>query len=186
MILNISAAYKEFQAQCLAQGYNPMCVPKVKSITLSVGCGKHSKDSARLDYIESELTKIAGQKCVRAAAKESISNFGLREGMINGMHVRLRKENMLHFLDRLILIALPRIQDFNGLSHKSFDQSHNYNFGIEKQDIFVESNGNHLFGMNVCIEIHAPKGRQDALKLLLALNMPFPGVELKEEVAHVA
>ena len=153
---------------------NSMAVPRLKYVTISVGCGKSHKDSSRLDYIADELTRIAGQKCVRTTAKKSISNFSLREGMTVGMKVTLRGVKMFEFIDRLNMIALPRMQDFNGLSLRSFDKQNNYNFGIKRQDIFVESNGNHLFGMNICLGILA-KTKEDAINLIRGVGMPLHG-----------
>ena len=43
-------------------------------------------------------------------------------------------------MDRLIVIALPRVRDFKGLSRKSFDGSGNYSIGIKEQIIFPEIN----------------------------------------------
>jgi len=154
------------------KGMNVMAVPRLSAITLSVGCGKYSKDSNMLDYIEEELTRIAGQKCVRTKAKKSISNFGVREGMVVGFKVTLRGKRMFNFLDRFTMIALPRMQDLNHLSLKSFDQNNNYNTGISRQDIFIESNGHHLFGANICFGILA-KNKEDAIRLLRGVGLPL-------------
>ena len=79
---------------------------------------------------------------------------------------------MFEFLDRLTMIALPRMQDLMGLSLRSFDAQFNYNFGITRQDIFIESDGNHLFGMNICFGILA-KNKEDAINLLRGVGMPL-------------
>src|SRR3546814_19037379 len=52
---------------------------------------------------------------------KAIANFKLREGMGIGAKVTLRRERMYEFLDRLVMVALPRVRDFRGLSGKSFD-----------------------------------------------------------------
>lgn len=172
-IRNIKELYKSFHEQYHGKSnLNPMSAPRLGYIALSVGCGKHHKDSARIDYIADEFSKIAGQQCVKTRAKKSISNFGIREGAVVGLQVTLRGDRMFSFLDRLIMIAIPRMQDFSGLSERSFDSNHNYNFGLERQDIFPESNANHLFGMNICLGILA-KERKDAITLMKAIGLPF-------------
>ena len=51
----------------------------------------------------------------RPRPAQSIAGFKLREGMVIGAKVTLRKDRMYEFLDRLITIALPRVKDFRGL-----------------------------------------------------------------------
>jgi large subunit ribosomal protein L5 len=46
-------------------------------------------------------------------AKQSISNFKLREGMPSMLKVTLRKEKAYDFIDRLNKIVLPRVRDFS-------------------------------------------------------------------------
>ena len=46
---------------------------------------------------------------------------------------------MYEFIDRLVNIALPRI-DFRGLTSKGIDNSNNYSFGIKEHIIFPEVN----------------------------------------------
>ncbi len=62
-----------------------------------------------------DLAAITGQKPVPTKARTSIASFKLREGMVIGAKVTLRKDRMYEFLDRLITIALPRVKDFRGL-----------------------------------------------------------------------
>lgn len=171
---HISDLYKSFFKSYSQKVGNPMKVPTLEAVHINVGCGRLHKDSARLSYIEEELDRIAGQKCVRTKIKKSISNFSIREGMTVGMTVTLRKEKMMDFLTRLIMIAIPRMQEFNGINHKSFDRDHNLNFGIDRQDIFPESDGQHLFGMNICIRISATS-KSDAIDLLRGISMPIIG-----------
>lgn len=180
LVGHVQDLYKDFIGQHTAKVSNPMQVPKLKFISLNVGCGKFHKDANRLDYIESELDKIAGQKCVRTKIKKSISNFSIREGMIVGMKATLRRQKMFDFLTRLIMIAIPRMQDFNGISERSFDSHYNLNFGIERQDIFPEADGQHLFGMNVCIGISA-QSKEEAIELLQGVSLPIIIRETKEE-----
>ena len=175
IVLRTKDLYENFRktyAQKL--GINEMLVPKLEYVTISVGCGRIHKDSGMISYIYNEIRKIAAQKPVKAKARKSISNFALREGSVIGVHVTMRNENMFNFLDRLILIAMPRRYDFYGFKRSSFDKNNNYNFGIKRQDIFVESDSYHLFGMNICIGIRSSK-KSYSEDLLRHIRMPFIG-----------
>src|SRR3546814_12332191 len=85
-----------------------------------------------------DLTAITGQKPVVTRAKKAIANFKLREGMGIGAKVTLRRERMYEFLDRLVMVALPRVRDFRGLSGKSFVGHGHYSLGLNEQIIFTE------------------------------------------------
>ena len=121
------------------------------------------------------MTAIAGQKPVLTHAKKSVASFKLREGMPIGCKVTLRKERMYEFLDRLITTAMPRIRDFRGVSHKSFDGHGNYALGLKEQIIFLEINYDEvekIRGMDVIICTTA-KTDKEAKALLSGFNMPF-------------
>ncbi|MEM6392526.1 MAG: 50S ribosomal protein L5 [Planctomycetota bacterium] len=121
---------------------NPMAIPKLDKIMLSVGLGKQiegTKINARAkEQTLKDLEMISGQKAVMTKAKKSVANFKVREGYENGAMVTLRGDRMWEFFDRLVSLAIPRIKDFRGLSFKSFDGRGNYSFGIAEQGIFPE------------------------------------------------
>ena len=98
-----------------------MQVPKLMKISVNKGIGAAVSDKKLVDAGVAELTQITGQKAVPTIAKQSISNFKLREGMPIGARVTLRGEKMYEFLDRLISVALPRVRDFRGVNPKGFD-----------------------------------------------------------------
>jgi large subunit ribosomal protein L5 len=94
-------------------GYtNEMQIPKLDKIVLNMGIGEAVADSKKVQSAIADLTKIAGQKPQATKARNSIAGFKLREGMVVGAKVTLRKDRMYEFLDRLITIALPRVKDF--------------------------------------------------------------------------
>ena len=66
-------------------GYkNDLMVPKLDKIVLNMGVGEAAKDSKKAKSAEAELTAIAGQKAVPTRARQSLSGFRLREGMVIG------------------------------------------------------------------------------------------------------
>ena len=105
-------------------GYkSSMQIPRLEKICINQGVGLASQDKKLAENALKEMTIIAGQKAVPTKAKKSVSNFKLRDGMVIGAKVTLRRERMYEFLDRLISIALPRVRDFRGINDKSFDYS---------------------------------------------------------------
>lgn len=154
---------------------NIMQVPKLEKIVVNMGVGAAVQDSKLLDEAVKELELITGQKASVRAAKKSISNFKLREGMKIGAKVTLRKVRMYEFLDRLVNVALPRVRDFRGISDKSFDGRGNYTLGIQEQIIFPEVNVdqiNKVLGMDITF-VTTAKTDSEAFELLSAFGVPF-------------
>jgi len=132
-------------------------------------------DKKLVDIGVEELTTITGQLAVPTVAKNSISNFKLREGMPIGTRVTLRQDRMYEFLDRLITVALPRVRDFRGVNDKSFDGRGNYSMGITEQIIFPEivlDKINKITGMDVTF-VTSANTDEEAYALLKAFGMPF-------------
>ncbi len=154
---------------------NPMSVAKLQKVVVSMGIGLASKEEARLEAAGKELAQIAGQKPVTCKARKSVSNFKLREGMDIGLKVTLRGRRMYEFLDRLIMLAIPRVKDFRGLSPNAFDGRGNYNMGLTEQGLFPEINPDKVQftqGMNIAIATTA-RTDEEARRLLSMLGMPF-------------
>ncbi len=154
---------------------NKMALPRVEKVVISMGLGKAISERPRLEAAVKDLTLIAGQKAVVCKAKKSVSNFKLREGMEIGAKVTLRGNRMWEFLDRLIILAIPRVKDFRGLNPKGFDGRGNYNMGIAEQTVFPEVDSAAVTfhqGMNITIVTTA--GNNDrGFSLLKHLGMPF-------------
>ena len=154
---------------------NPMQVPKLDKIVINMGVGEASQDKKKMEGAVADLASIAGQKPVITKAKKSVAVFKLREGMMVGTSVTLRKARMYEFLDRLVTIALPRVRDFRGLSDRSFDGRGNYNMGLKEQIVFPEidyDSVDKVRGMNITICTTA-KNDEEAKVLLEGFSMPF-------------
>src|SRR3712207_366945 len=108
---------------------NPMRVPRLEKIVVNIGVGEAVQSSRALDGAMEDLARITGQKAQLRRARKSIAGFKIREGMPVGARVTLRGERMWEFLDRLISVALPRVRDFRGVGHSSFDGPGNYAMG---------------------------------------------------------
>jgi large subunit ribosomal protein L5 len=157
-------------------GYkNPMAIPKLEKITVSMGIGDGQKESAKFEAAEKWLGQICGQKPRVCKARKSVSNFQLRQGYNVGLKVTLRGGRMWDFLDRLISLAIPRVRDFRGLSPSSFDGRGNYNMGLDEQTVFPEIDPGSISynqGMNIAFTTTAETD-EEARELLTLLGMPY-------------
>ncbi len=152
-----------------------MEVPRIEKICLNQGVGQATQDKKLVDNAVGEMSLIAGQRAVATVAKKSVSNFKLREGMLIGARVTLRKDRMYEFLERLVTVALPRVRDFRGINDKSFDGRGNYSLGISEQIIFPEidlDKVNRISGLDITI-VTSAKTDEEALVLLREMGMPF-------------
>ncbi len=152
-----------------------MEVPKLDKIIINMGVGEASQDKKKIAGAIDDLSRISGQKPVITRAKKAIAAFKLREGMIVGCKVTLRRDRAYEFLERLINIALPRVRDFRGISGKSFDGNGNYGLGLKEQIVFPEINYDQvdqIRGMDIVICTTA-NSDAEAKSLLKHFNMPF-------------
>ena len=170
--------YLEEVAPALMKKYeykSTMQIPKIDKIVISVGAGDCKDNAKALDAVIKDITAIAGQKAVPTAARKSVANFKLREGMNVGVKVTLRQDKMWEFLDRLLNVALPRVRDFRGINPDAFDGRGNYSHGLKEQIIFPEIDYDKiekLRGMNIAICTTA-KTDEEARELLSLMGAPF-------------
>jgi large subunit ribosomal protein L5 len=87
---------------------NVMQMPRLSRIDLNTGVGKGVASIDRKQMIGALFTLefITGQKPSITRAKKSIDKFKLREKMMIGCKVTLRKKKMFFFLDRLVRSTL--------------------------------------------------------------------------------
>jgi large subunit ribosomal protein L5 len=156
-------------------GYdNPMQAPHIEKVVVSVGTGR-VQDKNQIALIQDRLARITGQKAAPRPAKQSIASFKLREGDIIGYQVTLRGERMIHFLDKLIHLALPQTRDFRGLKTTSIDEMGNYTIGIKEHTIFPETHDEELkdvFGLSVTL-VTTAKTKPEAEALLRHIGLPL-------------
>lgn len=151
----------------------------IEKVIVSVGTGRVD-DKAKIALIQDRLAKITGQKPAARAARQSIAAFKLREGDIVGYQVTLRGKRKIHFLDKLIHVAIPQIRDFRGLKTSSIDEMGNYTLGIKDHTIFPETADEDIrdmFGMSITI-VTTAKTKPEAEALLRHIGFPL---QKKEE-----
>ena len=170
--------YKQEVIKALTEkfGYKTvMQVPRIVKITLNMGVGEAVADKKILENAARDMAAIAGQKPLITKVRKSVAGFHIREGYPIGCKVTLRGERMWEFLERLIVIAIPRIRDFRGLSSKSFDGRGNYSMGVREQIIFPEIDYDKVDavrGLDITITTTA-KTDDEGRALLEAFNFPF-------------
>lgn len=150
-------------------------MPKLSKVVVNMGVSDAVVDSKVINHAISDMTAITGQKPYTTYAKKSIAAFKLREGMKLGCKVTLRRERMYEFLERLVLVALPRVKEFKGFSVKSFDGRGNITFGIKEQIVFPEINYDKIDkirGMDITI-VTTAENDKEAKALLSGFNIPF-------------
>ncbi len=168
----VPALTKEFSYK------TPMQVPKLEKIVLNQGVGKAIADKKLIDIAATELTNISGQKVIKTLSKKDISNFKLRKKMPIGVKVTLRREKMYEFLERLIVVALPRIRDFRGVTSK-LDGKGNYTMGITEQIIFPEIDIDKIstiLGMDITF-VTSANTDEEGYALLREFGIPFKKIK---------
>jgi large subunit ribosomal protein L5 len=178
MLVRFKDLYKKQVIKSLQEEFkysNVHQMPKLSKVVINMGVGDAVSDSKVINHAISDLTDITGQKPYTTYAKKSIATFKLREGMKLGCKVTLRRDRMYEFLERLVIVALPRVKEFRGLSVKSFDGKGNITFGIKEQIVFPEINYDKIDkirGMDITI-VTTAKTDEEAKALLSGFNIPF-------------
>ena len=158
---------------------NRLAVPRLTKVVVSMGTGSPADDKNRCEAVAGDLARITGQKAQLRRARQSVSNFKLREGMVVGCRVTLRGVRMYEFVERLINAVIPRLRDFRGLNPRSFDGRGNYSFGVPDQSIFPEIDLAKITfnqGMNITF-VTSARNDSDARELLTRMGMPFRKTE---------
>jgi large subunit ribosomal protein L5 len=174
----LKTEYRERMRSVMREKYgytNEMQVPRLDKIVLNMGIGEAVADSKKAQAAMKDLALIAGQKPAPTRARKSIAGFKLREDMVIGAKVTLRKDRMFEFLDRLITVALPRVKDFRGLKPTSFDGRGNYAMGLREHIVFPEINYDEIdqmWGMDIIVCTTA-KTDDEARALLKEFQFPF-------------
>lgn len=177
----MAALKQQYQDSIIAQmtekfGYKSvMQVPKIQKITLNMGVGEAVGDKKVIAKAVADMQIIAGQKPLVTKARKSIAGFKVREEWPIGCKVTLRGVRMYEFLERLIVIAIPRIRDFRGLNPKSFDGRGNYSLGIKEQIVFPEVDYDKIDkirGMDITITTSAATN-DEAKELLKLFGFPL-------------
>lgn len=154
---------------------NPMMIPKIEKIVLNIGVGEAVVNKSAIKNAQEQLTLIAGQHAVVTLSRKSISAFKIRKGFPNGVKVTLRGKKMVHFLEKLVRVIIPRIKDFRGIGENCVDQNGNLNLGFYEQTIFPEieyDKIDKIRGLQVTVVTNAGNYK-NGRKLFEVIGIPF-------------
>lgn len=159
-------------------GYkNDLAVSKLEKVVVSIGLPRAltEKDPKYIEFVSNNLSKITGQKPITTLARQSISGFKIREGLVVGLKVTLRGRRMYDFLEKLIYITLPRTRDFRGISQNSIDKKGNLSLGFREQLAFPEvgvSESEKMHGLEVTVVTNA-RTKEEGLEFLKLFGFPI-------------
>lgn len=128
----------------------PMTRPFIDKVVVNLCVGKPGEP---LEKAVNVLQEITGQVPSKRKAKQSIRDFGIRQGDPIACMVTLRKQNALVFLNKVLPVVDKKI------SRSSFDKNGNFSFGIKEH---IEIPGVKydpdigIFGMDVCVTMVRP------------------------------
>ncbi len=174
---SLKKKYKEEIISSLKEKFNyssVMQVPRLKKIVINQGIGQATADKKLIDIGLKEMEAISGQKAVERYSTKDISNFKLRKKTPIGVKVTLRRDKMYEFLERLIVVSLPRIRDFKGVNNK-LDGRGNYTLGITEQIIFPEidiDKINKIMGLEITFVTSAATD-EEGYALMKEFGIPF-------------
>lgn len=154
---------------------NQLALPRLRSVTVSVGLSQVRGQEKEIADVQAALATITGQRPITTRAKQAIAGFKLRRGEVVGLKVTLRGKRMWEFVNRLVLLALPRIRDFRGLADRGIDQCGNYAFGIREHTVFPEVQEELVtvrHGLSIALTTTAVN-QTDGRALLAALGFPL-------------
>ncbi len=154
-------------------------IPRLSKIVVNCGIGRFLENqklkSEIHDSVRDTIAAATGQRPVVVKARKSVANFKVRQGAPSAFMVKIRRDRMWHFLDRLINLAIPRIRDFRGLKNTAFDAAGNYSLGLTEQAVWPEINMakvsfSHGMNINIVLENSNPERSRFVLQ---ELGMPF-------------
>ena len=136
------------------------------------------------------LEMICGQKFKKTRSKRFIAGFKLRKGELIACKGTLRGIRMFSFFEKLIMVVLPKLRDFQSLGnvamtgksfqsspYSSFDHHGNISFGLQNFLLFPELENHYelfesLSGFQVTFVTNA-KNNPEARLLLSGNQIPF-------------
>lgn len=151
-ILNQSNSTKKFYENIIAvdlllkQNYKTiMQLPKIHKILLNTTSKIYVNDKKHIFLTLAAFELISGQKPRLTLARQSVSNFKIRQNQILGCKLSLSEGAMYMFLEKLSKIVFPKIRDFskkskfkNSIQYSSTSKTSTVNLGFQNMMIFPE------------------------------------------------
>jgi large subunit ribosomal protein L5 len=128
--------------------FHEMREPRVEKVVVHMAVGEGGRELANAEEI---LGEIAGQEPVRTVAKNTVGEFGVREGDPIGAKVTLRGDRAEEFLDTAL--------SFVEIERSQFDENGNVSFGVEEHTDFPSQEYNPnigIYGLDVTVNLVRP------------------------------
>ena len=175
--LRLSCYYREVISQdfIYKQNYQTiMELPKIEKLVINSTSKSFIEDRKNITKTLLGLEMISGQKLKISTALKSIAGFKIRQGQTIGCKVTLRKHSLSGFLDKLILVILPRFNNFTG---KEIKLDNHYSIGVTDLLLFPElektvSLFENLRGLDLSF-VMRKRNLHENLLLLTALQLPM-------------
>lgn len=154
---------------------NKLAVPAVSHVVVSVGVGKQRDNANLIAAVKRDVAAITGQSPAERRARKSVAGFNVREGNLVGFKVTLRGKRAQDFTQRFVMVTLPRVRDFRGISTRSFDGHGNLSVGVTEHLAFPEIRADKVdfvFGVEATFVTTAATN-EEGLALFKALGFPL-------------
>ncbi|GAM34895.1 hypothetical protein TCE0_015r02780 [Talaromyces pinophilus] len=160
-------------------------LPKVERITIhSYVKNAATEGSSWLHVAGMAVQAISNVRVETYKSKTSVGPWGIVPGRDTvAVKAELYREDMHHFLGKLVDVVLPKIKEWKGVKGSSGDSSGNITFGLEPEEmaLFPEIEVNYdmypvkmIPGCHITLHTSATTDK-DARLLLSALGIPFYG-----------
>lgn len=132
---------------------HPMRKPRIEKVVVNLNVGKSGEPLEKANKV---LKEITGHNPVKRKAKNTIRDFGIREGESIAVVVTLRRQDAIDFLKKIFPIV------DNKLAQRAFDLRGNFSFGLKEH---IEIPGVKydpevgIFGMDICVTVNRPGQR---------------------------
>ena len=158
------------------QSFSVFQDPFLHKIILNINAKNAINDSKQILPAATALELISYQKPKLYYSKKSIAAFKLRKNMIIGCKVTLQKQHLFALLDLLVIIVLPKINNFEGFKETKFKATNNINIGVSNLAVFpqINENSRHFTQKLGCNFTFFIKSTNNSIKNLILTEYQIP------------
>lgn len=158
-------------------------IPEIKKVVVHAFCADASDDSAHLHVAGMALQSITNLRVRTHKVRHPVVQWGLKKGKFTSVTAELEREDMHHFLAKLVELVMPKVKDYKGVRWSAGDQTGNVTLGFDPEAValFPEIEANYdafpekmIPGVHVTIQTSARVDKEARL-LLGAMGVPFYG-----------
>ncbi len=180
MSLNKKSIYEQSFSRDMLLRTNKETVtstPSINKIDISISHSTIALNKKQLLPVLTALEILTGQKATFVRSKKLVPQYNIRKGALIGARVTLKGNSIYNFLEKFILLVLPKLPIDTYFASKSISKYGNISLTIREPLHFFELEKEfEKFSKipNVNINIHTTAmTKQEGLSLLSYLNIPF-------------